>query len=153
MSVSHCHTPLLFSDSQWERKYLRGALFQLRQYCRSLGLQFHAVSPYQHIHLPPDPSGTIYTMERDGVLQLALREIRLCQSLSAGPSFVVGESPPHPPPLGYTHKNVLLVCTFMQVLHYRTSSMNLLTILVPYKPYKCSMYHAKGTLMYISHRS
>ena len=80
----------MIADSRWEHKYLRDRVFpKLRHYCQSLGLQFHVVDLYRDIPVDSSNGGAMYELERQGVLRLALEEIKLCQQVSAGPSFVV----------------------------------------------------------------
>lgn len=82
--------PCIFTDSKCERQYLRKHVLPcLRKHCQSLGLQFHAVDLYVDVPLKPECTSAMYKLERSGVLQLALKEIKLCQCISAGPSFVV----------------------------------------------------------------
>lgn len=83
---------LCLSDSQWERKYLREhVLPQLRKYCSSLGLHFNAVDLYNGLPVDADCSEEMYRLESQGVLQLALEEVKLCQRTSAGLTFVVSK--------------------------------------------------------------
>lgn len=39
--------------------------------------------------------GIVYQLESEGTLQLALKEIKLCQTFSAGPNFVVSTVTPY----------------------------------------------------------
>ena len=81
---------LCLSDSQWERKYLRQHVFpRLRKYCSSLGLHFIAVDLYNSFPVDADCSEEMYRLETQGMLQLALEEVKLCQHTSAGLTFVV----------------------------------------------------------------
>lgn len=91
------------SDSKWDRKYLRENVFpHLRQFCQSLGLQFHVVDLYHNFPASwareerqgggEEEAGGSQAMretELQEVLHLALWEIRMCQDVSAGPTFVV----------------------------------------------------------------
>ena len=66
---------------------------QLRKYCSSLGLHFNAVDLYNGfpVHVDADCSEEMYRLESQGVLQLALEEVKLCQHTSAGLTFVVSK--------------------------------------------------------------
>ena len=64
---------------------------KLRKFCQSLGLQFHVVDMYRDILANPECSDTMYKLEGEGVLQLALEEIKRCQQMSAGPTFIVSD--------------------------------------------------------------
>lgn len=99
-----------FLDSAHERFCIVRDVFPaLRSHCKSLGLQFYGVDMYSALPsslccstdggTPGDGTsnelyasreyGTLYQLERIGVLKLAVEEIKLCQRLSAGPNFVV----------------------------------------------------------------
>lgn len=91
------------SDSEWDRKYLRENVFpDLKQFCQSLGLQFHVVDLYDNIPTSwargevqgrgeeeARESRVLRDVDLQETLQLALWEIRMCQDVSAGPTFVV----------------------------------------------------------------
>ena len=95
-------------DSRCEKQYLwEKVIPELRQFCQTLGLQFHAVDLFRSLPrgLPCTTSSSssegegeregeggdrlLYLLELQGALQLALKEIKLCQRVSAGPTFVV----------------------------------------------------------------
>ena len=97
-------------DSGHERSHIVEDVFPaLHSHSKSLGLQFYAVDMYaalpSHLCCPTngvrtesggpkddkeaEEDGTLYHLERMGVLRLAPKEIKLCQQLSAGPNFVV----------------------------------------------------------------
>lgn len=81
-----CHS----LDSQWERTYLRERVLpQLRKYCHSLGMYFNAVDLYSDFPRSAECSEVMYRLESQGILRLALEEVKLCQQMSAGVTFVV----------------------------------------------------------------
>lgn len=110
---------MMFTDTTQERAHVVRDVFPLlHAHSKALGLQFHGVDLYnavpsslKHTLLSPpktgdvealpcngetgkDPgspreSGLIYLLEREGLFTLASDEIKRCQSLSAGPNFIV----------------------------------------------------------------
>lgn len=111
-------TEIFSLDSKWERQYLRDKVVPtLRRYCQRNALQFHAVDLHHGVTRAADSSsrptgedvnedegeeeakgeedeeGLLFELEREGALELGLREIQLCLEVSAGPSFIV--SPQH----------------------------------------------------------
>lgn len=74
--------PLLSTtDSVWERcLFDRYVLPRLKHHCESLGLQFHLVN-LEPVHKSPQ--------EMIRKRELCLKEVKLSQQLSIGPSFVV----------------------------------------------------------------
>ena len=106
---------LLVPDCQLEKKHIHNLVIpSLYHYCQRLGLQFHAVDFFSTV--PRDISNTqqsqssnpddlsvcsdsmLYELERYGALKVISKEIELCQTISAGPSFVVSRS------ATYTHE-------------------------------------------------
>lgn len=82
------------SDSKFERRVLHKTAFPaLRTYCESLGFQFHVVDLFRGLGVDEEESksdaATLTRLEREGLFQLAIKEIRLCQQTSVGPNFVV----------------------------------------------------------------
>lgn len=63
----------------------------LRKYCSSLGLHFNVVDLYNSFPVDADCSEEMYQLESQGMLQLALEEVKLCQHTSAGLTFVVSQ--------------------------------------------------------------
>ncbi len=112
-SLAHHFPPLLsylvHADSTYERSSIVRNVFPLlRSHCNSLGLQFYGVHMYSALPSSilscsetvregeasdglktSQEDGTMYQLERIGVLKLAAEEIKSCQRLSAGPNFVV----------------------------------------------------------------
>ena len=95
---------VLCTDSKWERLYMKNRIIPaLRTFCQSNGLQFHTVDMHHAVAESADSSipdgreserenglgGVLYELERKGALELGLWEIKLCQEVSAGPTFVV----------------------------------------------------------------
>lgn len=99
----------LFSpvDTTVEKTYLSTYAYpKLRLYCQSLGLQLVMVDLFKNVPVsiccgkeqsPPseveDVSSDrlIYGLESTGLLEMAKREINLCQNMSPGPCFVVSQ--------------------------------------------------------------
>ena len=97
----------IFLDSKHEKSCVSEDVFPaLRSHCKSLGMQFHAVDFYSAVPLPPPrdretmaadeeesgqsiEDGVIHHLERKGIFKLATEEIKKCQTLSAGPNFIV----------------------------------------------------------------
>ena len=66
---------------------------QLRKFCRSLGMYFKAVDLYSDIPRSAECSEVMHRLESQGILRLALEEVKLCQKMSAGVTFVVNHIP------------------------------------------------------------
>ena len=62
---------------------------QLRKFCRSLGMYFTAVDLYSDFPRSAECSEVMHRLESQGILRLALEEVKLCQKMSAGVTFVV----------------------------------------------------------------
>ena len=99
-----CNCSLLYIDTVVEKSYLSTHTYpKLRAYCQSLGLQLVMVDLFKDVpvsifgeeqSLPSEvkegtSNGLMYGLESTGLLEMARREINLCQSVSPGPSFVV----------------------------------------------------------------
>ena len=91
---------IAFIDSTIERRHLCSHAYpKLRQFCQSLGLQLVIIELFQAIpstiNLPKQQQNegskdvVMYELEARGLLEAAKREIKLCQELSLGPTFVV----------------------------------------------------------------
>ena len=100
------------SDMSFESPFIVNHMFPaLRSHCQSLGLQFYGIDLYNSIPSllqspPPDSrihdgresseclekpweERVLYQLEREGMLKLAIWEIKKCQIMSTGPNFVV----------------------------------------------------------------
>eukprot|EP00731_Ephydatia_muelleri_P023326 Em0015g909a len=82
-----------YADCKYERKVLHKKAFPaLRAYCESLGFQFYLVDLFWGLGVDAAPqaedAAALTTLERDGLYQLAIKEIKLCQLTSMGPNFV-----------------------------------------------------------------
>ena len=96
-------------DCKYERKVLHKKAFPaLRAYCESLGFQFYLVDLFWGLGVDAAPqaedAAALTKLERDGLYQLAIKEIKLCQLTSMGPNFVVSASSTHT----HTHMSSLL---------------------------------------------
>lgn len=75
-------------DFRNERTALWRTVFpQAQQEAKKLGLQLQIID--MHHVLRPDNILPYHTLERDGVFQIAIKEITLSQNISSGPSFIV----------------------------------------------------------------
>ena len=84
------------ADSAIERRHLRSQAYQkLRQFCQSLGLQLVIVELFEVIPSAVQQQNEVckddmmYELEAKGLLEMAKKEIKLCQDISLGPTFVV----------------------------------------------------------------
>ena len=89
----------VFADSAIERRHLRSQANQkLRQFCQSLGLQLVTVELFELIPSSVQQQNDVckdnimYELEARGLLEMAKKEIKLCQEISLGPTFVVIEA-------------------------------------------------------------
>lgn len=91
--------PGFISDCKFEREVLHKKAFPtLRAYCESLGFQFYLVDLFWGQGVDEgkaeglSDAAALTKLERDGLYQLAIKEIKLCQQTSTGPNFVVSAS-------------------------------------------------------------
>lgn len=86
------------TDTDFEKSNINEHAFShLRSYCQSLGLHFYGVDLYDSIPLEGIPPlatedgalDYIYELEQREIFRLAASEVKLCQTESSGPAFVV----------------------------------------------------------------
>ena len=85
--VSHSN-----SDTYYERSRLWRDVFpDVCDYARSLGLHLSIVDPYHMMDCLPEQRNQIlpFALEVEGVYQLNMKEITICQEFSGGISFMV----------------------------------------------------------------
>jgi len=81
----------LISDAFHERNVLWQQVFpRVRKFAQSLGLHIHIVDIYHTLECAPNTLKQLsYVLEMRGTNNVALKEISLCQELSAGTTFIV----------------------------------------------------------------
>ncbi len=83
------------TDTVSERRAVSEHVFpQLRSLCANLGLHFLGLDLLEATFLAPghpgeESSEDIFRLELEGVFELVVKEIKLCQENSSGPAFVV----------------------------------------------------------------
>ena len=86
---------LLLVDVKHERLALWNSVFpHIKEFGDSLGLQVTIIDMYHCLELNNEECSSatvLYFLENEGVFELSLKEVSLCQELSSseGPAFVV----------------------------------------------------------------